>query len=61
MSKSSRKKPANAPGAADARSADAKAGTGLIAALKGAITRPSDAGRLSANVGGKGSSANKGR
>lgn len=61
MSKSSKKKPANAPGTADTKSAETKAGSGVIKDLKGSGTGPTDAGRVSAKVGGKGASATKGR
>jgi hypothetical protein len=57
MSKSSKKKPAGAPGAADA----AKAQSSVISALHPAIKGAADAGRPSAKTGGKSASANKGR
>jgi hypothetical protein len=57
MSKSTKKKPAGAPGAADAAKAQASAMSTLNPAIKGAW----DAGRPSAKTGGKSASANKGR
>lgn len=61
MSKSSKKKPANAPGTVDTKAAEGKSGSAANQALKGAGTGPTDAGRASAKVGGKGASATKGR
>lgn len=61
MSKSSKKKPANAPGTADTKAAEAKSGSAGLKGLRASGTAPSDAGRVSAKVGGKGSSSMKGR
>lgn len=57
MSKSSKKKPPGAPGAADA----AKAQSSVMSALHPAIKGAADAGRPSAKTGGKSASAGKGR